>query len=92
MFATAAARYLIGILIVAAAAGIGWYSIKTKYYNQGWTAALHSIAVQNAKAVKEADDARNDVKACFDSGGTWDVSDDSCLRESAATGKRWWPF
>ncbi len=57
---------------------VGWLAFKTHYYNQGWAAALHAVAAQDAKAISEAQHARETVKACRDSGRTWDVVNGVC--------------
>lgn len=80
MFASAIARYLLGFGLVLATVGISWYAFKTKYYDKGWNDAIHAVAAKNAKAVKDADNARKDVETCFDSGGSWDLYTNSCLR------------
>jgi uncharacterized protein HemX len=58
--------------------GIGWAVFATHYYNKGWTAALHAVAAQDAKAINEAQHARQTVKECRDSGRTWDVVNGVC--------------
>jgi predicted negative regulator of RcsB-dependent stress response len=62
---------IIGILI-------GWLIFKTHYYNQGWAAAIHAIAAQDQKAINAAQQARETVKACRDSGHVWDVANGVC--------------
>lgn len=66
--------------VIALAAGAGWLALKTHYYNKGWAAALHAVAVKDDRAVKEADDAKGNVTACLDGGGRWNVVDGVCER------------
>jgi hypothetical protein len=58
--------------------GVGWLTFSNHYFNKGWTAALHAVAAQDAKAISEAQHAREAVKQCRDGGGTWDVSNGVC--------------
>lgn len=80
MFASAIVRYVLGFGLLLATVGISWYAFKTKYYDKGWNDAIHAVAAKNAKAVKDADNARKEVETCFDTGGNWDVESGSCLR------------
>ena len=64
--------------IIVITLATSWLVFKTHYYNQGWAAAIHAVAAQDAKAVNEAQHARETVKACRDSGGTWDVPNGVC--------------
>ena len=56
----------------------GWLVFKTHYYNMGWTAAIHAVAAQDEKAIKEKDDALETVRDCRSRGGTWDVPNGVC--------------
>ena len=58
--------------------GIGWLAFATHYENIGYAKAMHAIAAQDAKAISEAQHARETVKACRDGGGTWDVANGVC--------------
>lgn len=81
MIASALVRYLVGFGIVVASLGIGWFSLKMHYENIGYAKAIHAIALQNEKAVKDSKDAKKEVDACIDSGGDWDISSGSCVRK-----------
>jgi hypothetical protein len=67
---------IVGLLVVGI--GTGWLVFKTHYYNMGWAAAIHAVAAQDQKAINEAQHARETVKACRDSGRTWNVADGVC--------------
>ena len=58
--------------------GIGWLVFATHYENIGYAKAIHAIAAQDAKAIKEKDNALAEVKACRDSGHVWDVPSGLC--------------
>lgn len=56
----------------------GWLWVKNHYYNQGWAAALHAVAVQDQRAIDDANAAKATVKECRNSGRTWDVAGGVC--------------
>ena len=58
--------------------GIGWLAFATHYENIGYAKAMHAIAAQDAKAINEAQHARQTVKDCRDSGREWNVSSGMC--------------
>jgi hypothetical protein len=65
-----------GIVIIAVS--ISWLAFSNHYYNKGWAAAIAAIAAQDRKAVDAKDKAIETVRACRDSGGTWDVVNGVC--------------
>jgi hypothetical protein len=65
-------------LAIIAGIGIGWLAFATHYENKGYAKAIHAIAAKDAKAISEAQHARETVKACRDSGGEWDVPNGVC--------------
>ena len=52
----------------------------TKGYNTGYAVAIHAVAAQDQRAVKESEVAKGTVSDCFNSGGTWNVEDASCAK------------
>lgn len=71
-------------LIVYSALGVsivvGALTIRQHYINIGYQKAIHAIAVKDASAIKDADDAERAVKDCYARGGTWDQGAMSCGR------------
>jgi hypothetical protein len=65
-----------GIVVIAITAS--WLTFKTHYYNQGWAAAVHAVALQDQKAVADAKNAKDEVAACFAAGKSWNVDDGVC--------------
>ena len=65
-----------GFAALAILSAVWWYG--HRQYNAGWTDALSTVSAQNETARKAAKDAQSDVDACYDNGGSWDVTNGSC--------------
>jgi len=77
--------YLVQLAIagaIAAAAGIGFVTLKAHYTNEGYQRAIDGIAADNREAVDAADKARDRVRKCSLSGGVWDASRCVCDRRT----------
>lgn len=72
-------RIVMAIIVIVTLA-VGWFVFSTHYYNAGWRAAMHSIAVKDKAALKDADDAENEVTSCYARGGSWNQGAMSCDR------------
>jgi hypothetical protein len=64
--------------VIATAITISGTYIFTDGYNKGRADVLHAIAVQDAKAIQERDQANDDVQTCFSGGGSWNIADRVC--------------
>jgi hypothetical protein len=67
-----------GYIIIAVVAGFGFLYMKQHYYDQGWYAAMHAVALQDQKAKETGEEARHDVENCRDSGRHWNISSGLC--------------
>lgn len=65
---------------VALGAGGAFLYFSHKYETQGYNRAISEIASDNQEAVNAANEARNKVTTCYDSGGAWDASRGVCVR------------
>lgn len=68
--------WLGGFAALAILASVWWYG--HRQYNAGWADALASVSAQNETAAKAAKDAQSAVDACYDVGGSWDVTRGVC--------------
>ena len=66
------------VAIVATALTVANTYLSAHYFALGHQTTINQIAAQDAKALKEAADAKGEVDKCFASGGDWDVSTGVC--------------
>lgn len=79
------APYLFRLAIggaIAAAGGIGFVAVKVHYTNIGYQRAMDEIAADNKEAKDAADQARDRVRNCRDTGGVWNTENGVCDRRS----------
>jgi hypothetical protein len=71
-------RYVATAIAAFAIIGGLYGYMRVHYYNAGWAAAIHAVAAQDQKAIDATHEALATVKACRDSGRTWDVANGVC--------------
>lgn len=70
--------YAVLTAVVAGTLGGTFLYFKTRYYNQGWAAAISAVAAQDGRAIHAKDEAVSKVHECRDAGRTWNVADGVC--------------
>jgi len=84
LFGTEFGRQLVLVVSLLIAAALGFLWLKVHYEDIGYNKAMSAIAAQDKKAVERSNNARQTVRECFDSGGTWDVSNGVCDPKGAS--------
>jgi hypothetical protein len=75
-------KLIAGALAVSMLLG-AWATLTRHYYNKGWYAGQdalqESIEKVNKEAATAAQERRNALDKCYDTGGTWDQSRGVCV-------------
>lgn len=67
------------LCVVGAIVGVVmWFGFSQHYYDQGYRAAIESVAKRNKEATDAVQRAKSRVERCAATGGDWSIADGMC--------------